>query len=250
MMEFKNSKDIPALRRLWKEAFGDTDEFLDTFFSTAYSPDNCLAAYKDGELAGALYIIDCELESRKIAYIYAVATAKKHRGKGVCKSLFAHTHLYLKNRGYTATILVPGNRELFSFYEKLGYNTYGYLDEFECKKTSGELNFSEISAKEYADLRKNFPPYHSVTLKNLDFLKTQLRFFTGDDFIFAARKHGNTLFAAEFLGNKENAAKTVSAFGCEKGVFRSYGETKPFLMGFKLKTKPLPDRIYFPFAFD
>ena len=61
MMEFKNCKDISALRSLWKEAFEDSDEFLDLFFSTAYSYERCLAAFIDDELAGALYIFDCEL---------------------------------------------------------------------------------------------------------------------------------------------------------------------------------------------
>ena len=34
--------DIPALRRLWKQAFGDDDQLLDSFFSIAFSPDRCL----------------------------------------------------------------------------------------------------------------------------------------------------------------------------------------------------------------
>ena len=38
---YANENLIPGLRELWKKAFGDTDEFLDLFFSTAYSPDRC-----------------------------------------------------------------------------------------------------------------------------------------------------------------------------------------------------------------
>ena len=32
---FGNREDLPALRELWKEAFGDGDSFLDQFFSVA-----------------------------------------------------------------------------------------------------------------------------------------------------------------------------------------------------------------------
>ncbi len=250
MMEFRNGADIVALRSLWKEAFGDTDEFLDSFFATAYSPERCLAAFIDNDLAGALYIIDCELNSQKIAYIYAVCTAKKHRGKGVCKKLMAHTHLYLKNRGFTAAILVPGSKELFAFYEKLGYKTCGYLDEFECKAHCGDLDFLEISAEEYEILRRSFLPENSVTGENSQFLKTQLRFFKGDGFIFAARLEKNRLFIAELLGDKATAPQIVAAFGKASGVFRTLGNSKPFAMGFSLTRQPLPDNLHFAFAFD
>ena len=30
--------EIPGLRQLWQEAFGDADAFLDSFFQTAFSP--------------------------------------------------------------------------------------------------------------------------------------------------------------------------------------------------------------------
>ena len=250
MMEFKNCKDIPALRLLWKEAFGDTDEFLDAFFNTAYSHTHCLTAFIDNELAGALYIIDCQLDTQKIAYIYAVCTAKKHRRKGVCKNLLSHTHKYLKDNGYTATILVPSGAELFTFYENSGYKTLGYIDEFKCEKSEDTLNLCEIGAEEYMDLRQNFLGYNPLTLKNLDFLKTQYSFFKGTDFILTARKHQDTLIATELLGNCDNADKIVSSLGCEKGVFRTMGTKKPFLMGISLYGTPFTENIYFPFAFD
>ena len=34
-------QDIPALKALWQEAFGDEEAFLDCFFSTAFSPKRC-----------------------------------------------------------------------------------------------------------------------------------------------------------------------------------------------------------------
>ena len=252
MMEFRNGADIVALRSLWKEAFGDTDEFLDSFFATAYSPQKCMTAFLDGELAGALYLFECEFNSQKIAYIYAVATAKKHRGKGVCRKLMDNTHLYLKKSSFTAAILVPGSKELFAFYEKLGYKTCSFLDEFECKAQLGNLDFCEISAEQYEALRRNFLPENSVKGKKeyLEFLKTQLRFFNGDDFILAARLEKNTLFVAELLGNKTTAPQIVAAFGKASGLFRTLGNSKPFAMGLSLENKPLPHPIYFAFAFD
>ena len=45
---YPNENLIPGLRNLWKKAFGDTDEFLDLFFSTAYAPGRC-RCIADGE---------------------------------------------------------------------------------------------------------------------------------------------------------------------------------------------------------
>ena len=119
------SRDIPALRSLWREAFGDEDSFLDAFFGTAYSPDRARVAMIDGNVAGALYWFDCSLEGRKYAYIYAVATAKSYRGRGVCTALMRDTHSHLKDGGYSGAVLVPGDAPLFAFYEKMGYRRLG-----------------------------------------------------------------------------------------------------------------------------
>ena len=64
--------EISSLRRLWKEAFGDTDEFLDAFFSTGFSPDRCRSITMEGETAAAAYWLPCVCQGQPFAYIYAV----------------------------------------------------------------------------------------------------------------------------------------------------------------------------------
>ena len=72
-------KDIPQLRQLWRQAFGDTDAFLDIFFSTAFSPERCRCVLADGAVA-ALYWFSCQSDGQPLAYLYAVATSQKFRG--------------------------------------------------------------------------------------------------------------------------------------------------------------------------
>ena len=74
---------ITDLKKLWKQAFGDSDAFLDTFFSVAYCPARSQQLTQDGRLAAMLYWFDCHLAGRKLAYIYAVATDPDHRGRGL-----------------------------------------------------------------------------------------------------------------------------------------------------------------------
>ena len=111
------------LRQLWKKTFGDSDAFLDIFFDTAFSTKRCMCVTCKDSVAAALYWFDCTFSNQKIAYIYAVATAKEFRGQGLCHSLMEHTHSHLKEQGYAGTILSPAEKTLFDFYEKMGYQT-------------------------------------------------------------------------------------------------------------------------------
>ena len=68
---------IPELRRLWQEAFGDTEEFLDAFGRTAFHAGRCRVAVTDGIVAAALYWFDCLHMGKPVAYLYAVALRRR-----------------------------------------------------------------------------------------------------------------------------------------------------------------------------
>ena len=93
-MTIKRPASLLPLRELWKEAFGDSDDFLDSFFGAAFSPERCRCAEEEGKLLGALYWFDVQVRQQKYAYLYAIATAKDSRGKGVCHAL---TEFYNKH---------------------------------------------------------------------------------------------------------------------------------------------------------
>ena len=263
-------EQIPKLRALWKEAFGDTDDFLDSFFETAFDKERCRCVVIDGEVAAALYWFDCDVKdeaehatklqvaeastntkadlqaasleivnadlhavsmelsqivekpNHRIAYIYAVATAEKFRGKGICHKLMEDTHKYLKEYGYEGAILVPGNEGLFRFYEGIGYRTCSYIREFQCIGEAKNIAFEQIDIEKYAMLRRAYLPEGGVVQEgaNLDFLKTQAMIYAGKDFVLAARKEGDILHGMELLGNEEVASAVVLALGCKEGTFR------------------------------
>ena len=50
-----NQAQIPQLRALWQEAFGDTDAFLDIFFHRAYARSRSRCITQDGRVIAALY---------------------------------------------------------------------------------------------------------------------------------------------------------------------------------------------------
>ena len=95
IIETLTSEHEASLLKLWQEAFGDDDAFLEAFFSTAYSADRCRCIMLDGEIAAALYWMPCEHLGKKIAYIYGVATHPDYRGQGLCRKLMDMTHAHL-----------------------------------------------------------------------------------------------------------------------------------------------------------
>ena len=243
-------KDIPQLRQLWRQAFRDTDAFLDIFFSTAFSPERCRCVMEKGQLAAALYWFSCQSDGQPLAYLYAVATLQKFRGQGFCRKLMADTHTHLKNMGYAGAILVPGNPGLREMYRAMDYRDMTANKSFSCK--AGEaVHLDEIGAEQYAALRRELLPANSVVQEgeNLCFLESIARFYRGEDCLFCAVKDGDKLTVPEILGNAAAAPGIVAALDCEDGTFTAPGGDEPFAMGIAFAPDFHMPR-YFAFAFD
>ena len=245
-------EDREELRSLWREAFGDTDEFLDLFEATAYSPHRARALFCDGTLSAALYWFDCECEGETLAYLYAIATAKAQRGKGLCRRLMQDTHEHLRSLGYVAAFLVPSEESLFDFYEKLGYRTATEVAEFSCDAADEPIELVRIDAEEYARLRREFLPEGGVVQEgeNLSYLAAQAELYRGENLLLAARIEGERVVGIELLGDQSAAPRIVRRFGKERGFFRSVGMARRFSMTVVLEPKKAPVFTYFGLAFD
>lgn len=242
---------IAELRRLWQQAFGDPDETLDAFFANGFFQDRCHFIAENGIPVSALYWFDCELQGQKLAYLYAVATDEKHRGRGLARRLLDETHEILKAQGYSGAILVPGSRDLFAMYEKLGYRTVSAVSEFTAKQGSTSATLRQIDGSEYAHLRRQYLPENGVVQEGaaLSFLQTYCKFYAGEDFLLTAAIEEEHLIARELLGNVAAAPGILQALGYEKGTFRTPGTDKPFAMLLPL-TEQCPIPAYFGLALD
>ena len=246
-----DKRHITGLRNLWKEAFGDGDEFLDAFFTTAFSPQRCRCMTIGDKVAAALYWFECDKDDKKIAYIYAVATKRAVRGRGLCHELMEDAHNILKKLGFDYAVLVPGSKELFRFYEGMGYKVCSYIAEKEIDAKDNHISLEALSTDEYCKERRKYLPENSVIQEgvNLQFLHTQASFFRGDDFVLAARIQGDDVFVIELLGNSECADGVIFALGGKRGIVRTAGGDKPFAMCKPLNSEAQQD-FYFGLAFD
>ncbi len=246
-----NKEQRPALRALWREAFGDSEEFLDLFEKTAFSPNRCRCVMLDGQTIAALYWFDCTCHGEKAAYLYAVATAKAHRGQGLCAALMKDTHEHLRSHGYTRVLLVPSTEALFAFYGKLGYQAFGGVNEFSAIASTEGIPLGRIGIDEYALRRRMLLPTGSVIQEkeNLHFLQAQAELYEAEDLLLAARREGNCLFGIELLGDPALAPRILRTLECREGRFRVPSNRKRFAMWLPLSQDAAPPS-YFGLAFD
>ena len=242
---------IAELKKLWQEAFGDSDETLNAFFAHGFSEDRFLCIQEDGVPVCALYWFDCELDGQKLAYLYAVATAKSHRGKGLASRLMAQAHTRLKEQGYAGVILVPGSDDLFAFYEKMGYRAATTVTEFSCDWADRSVPVLELTSGEYARLRRAFLPRGGVLQEGatISYLQAQMHFYAGKDVLLCATMQEDTLLVQEFLGNPQAAPHILRALGAPKGTFRTVGAGRAFSMLLPLQAD-CPAPAYFGLALD
>lgn len=249
MSELRTSRqsDVPDLRRLWQAAFGDSDAYLDIFFSTAYAPERALVLHREDELLGGAYWLDCALDGKKMAYIYAVAIDPAVQNLGYGTRLMEGLHDHLAREGYAAALLVPGSDPLRHYYRRFGYRTLSWHDEFTAQP-GVPVPITRIDGAHYAQLRRQFLPPNSVLQEseNLALLSALAFFYQGEDFIAAVSEET----CLELLGNTACASGITASLDLNRCRFRTPGSGRPFAMGKSLTAEELPDAFYFGFGFD
>lgn len=210
---------------LWSAAFGD-DGWIDSFFRTAYRPENTLAIFREGQLAAGLAWMDVTCEGRRLAYLYAVATAPEYRHQGLCRELMAKTQEVLTSRGYDGSVLVPADDGLRQMYAGMGYRNLGGVENLTLPAGT-PVPLWEVTPEEYAALRRNYLPVGGIVQEDgaIEYLAQSARLCAGDGFLLAAAEDE----PMELLGDASQAAGILGALGKGLGTFRLPG-TAPFAM--------------------
>ena len=242
---------IPQLRGLWKTAFGDGDEWLDQFFSAAFSPSRCRCVTEDGALLAALYWFDVSCDSAPMAYLYAVATDPTARNRGLCRTLLEDTKEVLVRQGYAGAMLKAADEGLRRMYERMGFRPCTTISEQIFKAGSAAAPLRRIDTAEYGRLRRAFLPAHGVIQDGplLDFFGTQAELYAGEDFLCAVSVHDGMFHCHELLGNICAAPHILRALNYDRGSFRFPGDGVPFA-SFCPLTSHCPTPAYFGLALD
>ena len=224
MFRLSRSSDFPGIAALWQEAFGDSRDAVKQFFES-FSDCRTYVAEQDGEIVSMAHALPQILSpDTPAAYLYAVATAKTHRGKGLCRQLMAFAEEDLKEKGVSLCVLTPGEPSLFRFYEDLGYETAFY------RSRNPFPGGEEISLEAYAALREKLltAPHMVYDENTLRYAQRVygLRFYKTDTGIAAAGDrytaevlpedvNGGPYAMAKWLLNSQTLPKAYLGFGLE-----------------------------------
>lgn len=118
---------------LWQEAFGDSREETAFYFRFRHRDENMLVMETDGMIAGMLSMLPLTLAAPgqrfPARYVFAVATKKERRGQGISTELLSAAHAQMREEGTAASLLVPADEGLFTFYGRRGYQMAFFVDE-------------------------------------------------------------------------------------------------------------------------
>ena len=114
--------DELACKALWQEAFGDGDDFIDSFLIRYYSRRRALTVEEQGQTVAMLHLLPFDTELGRTTYIYGVATARSARHRGLASQLMRQAMTLIAERGDDAAFLIPtpGEEWLRTFYEGFG----------------------------------------------------------------------------------------------------------------------------------
>lgn len=160
--------EILRQKEIWKLCFGDSDSFIDFYYTYRYKEDETAVLLDNQEIIAMLTMMPVKTVfpdkgSADTAMIYAVATHPGYRKRGGAAQLMSFSHQYLKKNKVDLSVLVPAGRKLFDYYQKQGYEQAFYLKEtllsreaVDALPVSGpfECEISAIASPEYNRLRK------------------------------------------------------------------------------------------------
>ncbi len=162
MFRKAENSDIIMLTALWEEVFLDDAEFIRGCIQSFAGIENVYVAQtKEKEIEAMMMAVPCYLNEKKGVYLYALATKKEARGKGIMSKLMDFAEKEYEKDGAVFSVLVPAEAGLIPFYEKRGYNDLIFLryivqDVFESSGMNNVYTQKIVSMDELYALRKKY----------------------------------------------------------------------------------------------
>lgn len=130
VVEFANTSDFPQLMAMWRMAFADSDEYIQTFFDTMYKDGHAIVSREEGIAVACAYLLPCQLVINghlySTYYLYAATTHPSHRNRGHMSGILRMAEEVAVERGIDFIVLVPAEDYLFNYYAKFGYQVAFY----------------------------------------------------------------------------------------------------------------------------
>ncbi len=229
-----------AALQLWHEAFpGEDASFTKALFDLGF-PKHFRYIEAQGELVCMLFALPYPIVTQTgvvdARYLYAVATAKAHRGKGYAKALIAT----LMQEGIPV-FLRPMSPSLFEFYRAAGLSPLSPHADYCGFAKEDALTLCHLTPKEYLAVRERYltPPYCRMTPEFLSLAYLNGGAVTdGERFAGLFEHRGELVLFKEWWGDTALAPAVAAALGAKRFCVRfPLKEGAPFGMGHGLDAK-------------
>lgn len=211
--------ELLKIASLWSEAFGDSAEFIRSFFERM--PISSTVCALDGENIVSMAVL---LDAEGAYYGYAVSTLREYRGRGLCRWIHKYIREKCEKEG-REYIIHPADSSLVRFYEGMGMKAHSSYYEVTVAPSRG-AKVRSIDAFEYAYMRDLYfggYRYFPWGVDALSFMKEEGTAFLSaeiDGAECAAAVDGDTIL--ELCAPENLSGKAASAFLPNGGKVRLF----------------------------
>ena len=122
-------RDREAVSEIWRQCFGDSQEFIDFYIENRMTELNMLVIYRDGRPVSMASFLPADIQTSRGNlegyYVYAVATLPGYRSLGLSGRILA----FAQEHWHKPLLLSPAESRLRIFYAKRGFQPV-YVKKF------------------------------------------------------------------------------------------------------------------------
>lgn len=227
MLRVMQPSDLEPLKALWTEVFGDDAAFAEMALCRFAGEKNVLVAEEDGRPVAMLSAVPVRIGERGGAYLYALATQKDYRGRGLMTTLIEAAARARQAAGDSFLALLPAEKSLFDYY-----GAHGFQKAFGLRRVQRQIKrniwaqaeFDSLPAKKLCDTRLEYCPEIVQLSANemipvlTDLYSRGITVVSSDEGYGLYFRHGETLQFIELQADGDRAAERLMEAAREKEV--------------------------------
>ncbi|MCL2290146.1 MAG: GNAT family N-acetyltransferase [Bacteroidetes bacterium] len=222
--------DIPEIKSLWEETFGDAKGYINRFI-THFGIATCYVCEVNHKIIAMAFALPTTLKSPsnfegvsgeagrgslyKMQYIYACATHPNYQRQGIMQNLLATIYDAACRENIAGIFLHAADQNLANYYRKLGFEDFFYRNHFWYYKDkllatvpvpTNTIKF--ISPETYQKKRVQKLENNSFVNWNEDFFRFinegEIQLCAYESAIFSYKTGFNNIIVDELLGDVSN----------------------------------------------
>lgn len=145
----KSQREYKECYRIWKECFGDSDQYMEYYFTEKLRDNTIYMLEEDGQVVSMLHLNPYEMMVEGVKqtanYIVGVATLEEYRKRGYMGQLLRAAMKDMYDDGQLFTYLMPAAYAIYAPYDfRYVYEQRRFAMKIE-KEESGELEAAQLT---------------------------------------------------------------------------------------------------------